>query len=691
MKIKAAGTRKSRKFMLQNDSLESRCVPATFGIPWPNSERLTLSFAPDDSTRISGQPNLLNQSLNQQFSPMATLENSPESLWKKSILQAFEIWSSETNINFGVVSDSGLDFGAAGQSTGDSRFGDIRIGGTELSSNTLAVSMPFDPGMAGTYSGDLIFNTSADLNKTPDELLRIALHEVGHTLGLPGSLNPKSVMSSPLGSRTTLDDSDVLAIQNLYGKRNLDNYEIRSTNNTPATATRLKLQTYRNSNLPVIAYGDLTSASDIDYYSVEVPSKYSGQVTLHLQTAGISLLNAKISVLDEKGTVVGNSSIHDIGGGATRVVLPQVVAGSKLLVKIESISNNAFQVGSYGMAASFDTGSTVTSQRLSEVLEGFYSDLSAEEIGKLLTGQNGSLINDDLCSENRSENAMKLESRTGYLNHSNFNYKGSFSDSSDLDYFQINNESDRGSVLTVRVYSLGATMVNPEIVFTKPDGTVIPNKILLNDNGQMTVQLTDISGGEPLRIRLKSESGLIGNYQMEAFFSDVASDTKNFLTGQLTSTSNTKNYKFYVAQTQLFQFLNGMSLEPGSNGSSRLEAAVIDSWGHVVWSMQIGSGLPQSDLPVVLNSGEYRFQMKLVTTSSTPVTANFKLTGSNISDPVGPGIIDGTTIPQYSDPLIPPTFTYPGGIIMPDPYFWSPILDPFYDPYRYAGGGTWIA
>jgi hypothetical protein len=286
---------------------------------------------------------------------------------------------------------------------------------------------------------------------------------------------------------------------------------------------------------------------------------------------------------------------------------------------------------------------------------------------------------------------MKLESRTGYLNHSNFNYKGSFSDSSDLDYFQINNESDRGSVLTVRVYSLGATMVNPEIVITKPDGTVIPSKILLNDNGQMTAQLTGITGSEPLRIRLKSESGLIGNYQMEAFFSDVASDTKNFLTGQLTSTSNTKNYKFYVAQTQLFQFLNGMSLEPGSNGSSRLEAAVIDSWGHVVWSMQIGSGLPQSDLPVVLNSGEYRFQMKLVTTSSTPVTANFKLTGSNISDPVGPGIIDGTTIPQYSDPLIPPTFTYPGGIIMPDPYFWSPILDPFYDPYRYAGGGTWIA
>lgn len=675
MKISAAGFRKSRKFLLNNDSLESRCVPATFGIPWPNSDRLTISFAPDETTKISGQSNTLNRTLDNQFSTMASLADSPSSLWKKSVLQAFELWGSETNLNFGIVSDSGLEFGTSGQAQGDSRFGDIRIAGIPLASNALAVSMPFDPGMAGTSSGDLIFNTSIDLNHSPDELLRIALHEVGHTLGLPTSYNPESVMSSPLGTRTTLDDSDILAIQNLYGKRNPDIFDTKSVNDTPSNATRLKPQMSQNSIVPVIAYGDITNSSDVDYYSIEVPSKYSGQMTLKLQSGGISLLNANISVMDEKGALIGRASIQDIGGGSASIVLPSVISGSKLMVKIESISSNAFQVGAYGLAASFDNATSVTPERLSEYLKGFHSGLGSEELANQLI--NG--------SSNSANNAQ------GQNNHTTYNYTGRFEDSNSTDTFQINGDPDRGSVLTVRAYSVGTVAVNPEIEVTKPDGKVIPSKILINDNGQMTVQLTGITGSEPIRIRLKSETGQIGNYQVETFFTKVPSETKTFLSGQLTSLANTQNYKFYVAQSQAFQFLNDLNLESGSDGTSRLEASVIDSWGRVVWAMQVGSGLPESNQPVILNTGEYRFQMKLVTTSSTPVTASFRLSGTVISDPVGPGIIDGTTIPQYSDPLIPPTFTYPGGIIMPDPYFWSPILDPFYDPYLSTDSGRWLA
>lgn len=675
MKISTTGTRNLRKYMLHNDSLESRCVPATFGIPWPNSERITVSFAPDNTTLISGQPNLLNQTLDSQFALSATLADSPNSLWKKSVLQAFEIWSAQSNINFGIVSDSGSEFGVAGRATGDSRFGDIRIGGVELAPNALAVSMPFDPGMAGTSSGDMIFNTGMDLNRSPDELLRIALHEVGHSLGLDSSLNPESVMSSPLGSRTTLDDSDILAVQNLYGKRSPDNFETRSTNNSASTATRLKTRISRNSIVPVVAYGDITSASDIDFYSIEVPSKYSGQVTLKLQTGGLSLLNAKISVMDDNGAVIGRSFIQDIGGGSASIVIPSVTPGSKLMVKIKPIANNAFQVGSYGLAASFDKASLVSPDRLSEFLKGYHPDLSPEELASQLMDGDSSQDHEDEDDDHGST----------------FHDTGRFADSKDTDFYQIAGESDHRSVLTIRVFSTGTTEVNPEIVVTKPNGTVIPSRILINDNGQMTVQLTGVKGSDPVRIRLKSETGQVGNYQVEAFFTKIESETRTFLAGQLASSSPTQNYKFYVAESQLFQFLNGLNLESGSNGTSRLEASVIDSWGRVLWSLTVGTGSPESTDPVILNTGEYRFQVRLVTTSTTPVTANFKLSGSVISDPVGPGIIDGTTIPQYSDPLIPPVFTYPGGIIMPDPFFWKLILIPFYDPYQYASGGTWIA
>ncbi len=658
MEISTKATRNLRKYILHNDSLESRCVPATFGIPWPNAEHLTVSFAPDNTTLISGQPNLLNQTLDSQFSVSATLADSPNSLWKKSVLQAFEIWSAQSNLNFGIVSDSGSKFGASGQATGDSRFGDIRIGGVELAPNALAVSIPFDPGMAGTSSGDMIFNTSLNLNQSSDELLRIALHEVGHTLGLDSSLNPQSVMSSPLGSRTTLDDSDILAIQALYGKRNSDKFETRTPNNSSSNATRLKAQTSRNAIVPVVAYGDITSPSDVDFYSVEVPSKYSGQVTLKLQTGGLSLLNAKISVMDDKGAVIGRSFVQDIGGGSASVVIPSVTPGSKLSVKIEPIANNAFQVGSYGLAASFDNASLVSSDRLSEFLKGFHPDLSPEELAS-------QLIDGNSCQDHQDE---------GDDHGTTFHETGRFADSKDTDFYQIASESDNGSVLTIRVFSTGTTEVNPQIVVTKPNGTVIPSRILINDNGQMTVQLTGITGSDPVRIRLKSETGQVGNYQMEAFFTKIASENRTFLSGDLTSSSPTQNYKFYVAQSQVFQFLNTLNLESGSNGTSRLEASVIDSWGRVLWSMTVGTGSPESTDPVILNTGEFRFQVRLLTTSTTPVSANFKLNGSVISDPVGPGIIDGTIIPQYSDPLIPPVFTYPGGIIMPDRFRICPIF-----------------
>jgi len=40
------------------EQLETREVPATFGVPWPDSQHLTVSFAPD-SNSANGSPNAL--------------------------------------------------------------------------------------------------------------------------------------------------------------------------------------------------------------------------------------------------------------------------------------------------------------------------------------------------------------------------------------------------------------------------------------------------------------------------------------------------------------------------------------------------------------------------------------------------------------------------------------------------------
>ena len=100
------------------ESLEGRAVPATFGVPWADPSRLTLSFAPD-GTSIAAHTSSLFQTLGAQ---------QPTAIWEREILQAFQTWAVQANINIGLVNDGGDAFGTAGPPQHDPRFGDIRVG-----------------------------------------------------------------------------------------------------------------------------------------------------------------------------------------------------------------------------------------------------------------------------------------------------------------------------------------------------------------------------------------------------------------------------------------------------------------------------------------------------------------------------------------------------------------------------------
>src|SRR5262249_30697856 len=93
-----------RRQRLTVELLEDRAVPATFGVPWTDPSRLTLSFAPD-GTSIAGHTSSLIQTLNAQ---------QPAAVWQQEILQAFQTWAVQANINIGLVNDGGQAFGIAG-------------------------------------------------------------------------------------------------------------------------------------------------------------------------------------------------------------------------------------------------------------------------------------------------------------------------------------------------------------------------------------------------------------------------------------------------------------------------------------------------------------------------------------------------------------------------------------------------
>src|SRR5262245_8822657 len=93
---------RSRRLSLER--LEDRCTPSTSGITWPDGAHLTLSFVPD-GTQVAGNSSSLFSTLN---------AIAPTAVWEREIVRAFQTWSSQTNVNVGIVADGGQALGTSG-------------------------------------------------------------------------------------------------------------------------------------------------------------------------------------------------------------------------------------------------------------------------------------------------------------------------------------------------------------------------------------------------------------------------------------------------------------------------------------------------------------------------------------------------------------------------------------------------
>ena len=125
---------------------------------------------------------------------------------------AFDSWSQLANIDFLLVPDSGGPTG----SVSETEVGQIRIGAARFTTNNADAFSILMPGGRGLESD--IFISSNFGRWDPAALLFLALHEIGHSIGLGHSFASSSVMSSGFGS-TSITDDDIAGIQTLYGVR----------------------------------------------------------------------------------------------------------------------------------------------------------------------------------------------------------------------------------------------------------------------------------------------------------------------------------------------------------------------------------------------------------------------------------------------------------------------------------------
>src|SRR5262249_46163488 len=139
-------------------------------------------------------------------------------------------------------------------------------------------------------------------------LFTVALHELGHTLGMNHSLVPGAIMYSYyMGTKAGLGADDVAGIRSIYSAglgRTPDVYDAVLPNDIFATATSLTPLIDPGSLTAVADTLDITTTSDVDFYSLVVPPTAGGTLTVTAQSSGLSLLAPTLTVYAADQTTV---------------------------------------------------------------------------------------------------------------------------------------------------------------------------------------------------------------------------------------------------------------------------------------------------------------------------------------------------------------------------------------------------
>jgi hypothetical protein len=594
--------------------LEDRCVPVTWGTPWPDPTHLSISFAPD-GTPVDGTVSELSRALGAV---------APAAVWQREVLRAYQTWAASADLNFHVVPDGGQPFGAAGRPQGDPRFGDLRLAAVPQAADVFGYATPYDL-LAGTGSGDVRLNSSTDFGLGAParvDLFTVVLHEAGHALGLDHSPDPASVMSEPYqGARAGLGASDVAAIQALYGARP----RAAVAHNTMSTAAGLGWFSAGGDLLGMQADGDLNTPQDGEWYRFTAPPLPSA-LTIQLERSGLSLLTPRVTVYDASGRAVASAASTDPVGGDLSLSLTGAPLAT-YYVKVEGATQDVFSVGAYRLHI--------------EALPAVGSVLGL--LRPLWESAVTTVADLDVGPHNSFATAKEFGSG-GLLGvrSAGDGARGTISAASQADYYRLRAPAaDGAEVLTVTAWGTDNGGLLPRVAVYDASQHRVAADVLTNEDGIVTLQVSPAGPGATYYLTVQgapSGPGSVGGYFLGVQFGAAAVRLETLAQGTLGPDRPDDIGLLLVRQSGLFHFV--LSAEGSADASVGL--TVYDADGTEVARVSAAGG-ETSSFTVNLGPGRYQFAYHAAGRNGRPLTPiSYRLRAAPLGDGIGPQLDDGS-------------------------------------------------